>query len=69
MFILLVIRANTNSPSPWAKSDTEKTNLFASHLTEVFKPHDDTPDPEIIRKLAIHAPSSEKTTSIHYRRT
>jgi hypothetical protein len=43
------IRANTNPPSPWAKSDTEKTNLFASHLTEVYKPHDDTPDPEIIR--------------------
>jgi len=26
----------------------------------VFKPHDDTPDPEIIRKPTTHAPSSEK---------
>jgi hypothetical protein len=40
------IRANTNPPSPWAKSDTEKTNLFASHLTEVYKPHDDTRTPK-----------------------
>jgi hypothetical protein len=54
------IRANTNPPSPWAKSDTEKTNLFTRHLTELYEPHDDTPDPETIRKLANHAPSTEK---------
>jgi hypothetical protein len=35
--------------------DTEKANLFASHLAEVYKPHDDTPDQEILRKLEHHA--------------
>jgi hypothetical protein len=54
------IRANTRPPGPWAKSDTEKANLFASHLAEVYKPHDDTPDPEILRKLANHAQHTEK---------
>jgi hypothetical protein len=39
---------NTRPPGPWTKSYTEKANLFASHLAEVYKPHDDTPDPEIL---------------------
>jgi len=54
------IRANTRPPGPWAKSDTEKANLFANRLAEVYKPHDDTLDPEILRKLAIHAQQTEK---------
>jgi hypothetical protein len=54
------IRAKTRPPGPWAKSDTEKANLFASHLAEVYKPHDDTLDPEILRKLANHAQHTEK---------
>jgi len=53
------IRANTNPPSPWAKSDTEKTNVFARHLTKVYKPHNAMPDPEITRKLTSRPPSSE----------
>jgi hypothetical protein len=54
------IRTNTRPPGPWAKSDSEKAILFASQLAEVYKPHDDTPDPEILRKLANHAQNSEK---------
>jgi len=58
------IRTNTRPPGPWAKGDTEKANLFANHLAEVYKPHDDTPDPEILRKLAIHAQQTEKPRAI-----
>jgi len=53
------IPSNTNPPIPWAKSDTEKTSVFARHLTEVYKPHDAMPDPEITRKLTSRPPSSE----------
>jgi len=38
----------------------EVANLFANHLAEVYTPHDDTPDPEILRKLANHAQQTEK---------
>jgi len=58
---LLPIRTNTRPPGPWTKSDTEGATLFANHLAEVYKPHDDTPDPEILRKLAIHAQHTEKS--------
>ena len=33
------IRKNTIPPGPWAKSDKEKADLFAEHLSEVFTPH------------------------------
>ena len=32
------IRTNTRPPGPWAKRDTEKANLIASHLAAVYKP-------------------------------
>jgi hypothetical protein len=54
------IRTNTRPPGPWAKSDTEKANLFANHLAEVYKPHDDAPDQEILRELETHAQHIEK---------
>jgi hypothetical protein len=57
---LPTISTNTRPTGPWAKSDTEKANLFANHVAEVYKPHDDTPDPEILRKLAIHDQQTEK---------
>jgi len=41
------------------KVTLKKTNAFARHLTEVYKPHDDTTDPEITRKLTSRPPSSE----------
>ena len=46
------IRKNTIPPGPWAKSDTEKVELFANHLAEVFTPHDNLPDPEVEREIA-----------------
>jgi len=33
-----------NSDNTWATSDTEKANFFASHLANVFKPHDISPN-------------------------
>jgi hypothetical protein len=54
------IRTNTRPPGPWAKSDTEKSNLFARHLAGVYKPHDDTPDQEILRKLETPAKHTKK---------
>ena len=41
------VRKNTIPPGPWAKSDSEKVELFANHLTEVFTPHDNSPDPDV----------------------
>jgi hypothetical protein len=49
------IRKNTTPPGPWAKSDTEKVELFANHLAEVFTPHDNLPDPEVEREIANHS--------------
>jgi hypothetical protein len=34
------IRKNSIPQGPWAKSDKEKVELFATHLSEVFTPHD-----------------------------
>ena len=45
------IRKNSNLPGPWAKSDEEKAELFARHLSEVFTPHDNTFDPDVENKL------------------
>ena len=38
------LRRNMTPPSRWAKSDSEKANLFAEYLAEVFTPHENTPD-------------------------
>jgi len=54
------IRKNTTSQGPWAKSDTEKAELFASHLAEVFTPHDNLPNPEVEREMAAHTKPTEK---------
>jgi hypothetical protein len=48
------IRRNSTTPGAWAKSDSEKVELFANHLVEVFTPHDNTLDPEVERELAAH---------------
>jgi hypothetical protein len=39
---------------PWAKSDKEKVELFAKHLSEVFTPHDNIQDPEVEKELSSH---------------
>ena len=54
------MRHNSTPPGPWAKSDSEKVELFANHLAEVFTPHDNTMDPEVKRELATHTQHSEK---------
>jgi len=42
---------NFTPQSPWAKIDEEKANLFAHYLTEVYTPHDDSPNPDIEAQL------------------
>jgi hypothetical protein len=50
------IRKDTTPPGPWAKSDDDKVQIFASHLAEVYTPHSNTPDPEVESMLANHTP-------------
>jgi hypothetical protein len=38
------IRKYSTPPGPWAKSDKEKADLYAEHLSEVFSPHNNDPD-------------------------
>jgi hypothetical protein len=45
----LQIRKNTLPPGPWAKNDTEKAELLANHLAEVFTQHNNSPDQEVER--------------------
>jgi hypothetical protein len=44
---------------PWAKGGSEKFELFAYHLAEVFTRHDNTLDPEVERELVTHIQHSE----------
>jgi hypothetical protein len=48
-----------NIPETLGQEDSEKVELFANHLTEVFTPHDNTLDPEVERELAAHTQHSE----------
>ena len=43
---------NSTPPGPWAKNDKEKAKLFAEHLSEVFSPHNNDPNPEVEQDLA-----------------
>jgi hypothetical protein len=45
------IRNISTPSSQWAKTNEEKADLFAHHLTEVFTPHDDTPDHDVESQL------------------
>jgi hypothetical protein len=53
------IRKNPVPPGPWAKSDKEKVELFAKHLSEVFTPHDNIQDPEVEREITTHTQPPE----------
>jgi len=53
------IRKNSTPPGTWAKSDSEKVELFANHLAEVFTPYDNTLGPEVERELASQNQHSE----------
>jgi hypothetical protein len=57
---LTLIRKNATPPVPWAKSDSEKVELFANHIAKVFTPHDNTLDPEVKRELVTHIPNIRK---------
>jgi hypothetical protein len=46
-------------PGPWAKSDKEKTELFAEHLSVVFSPHNNDQDQEVKQDLATPIQSQE----------
>ena len=54
------IRKNTTPPGPWAKNDTEKVELFANHLAEVFTPHDNIPNLEVETEMAAHRQPTKK---------
>jgi hypothetical protein len=45
---------------PWAKSDKEKADLFAEHLSEVFSPHNNDQDQEVEQDLATPIQSQER---------
>jgi len=45
------IRKNTTPPEPWAKSDKEKADLFAEHLSEVCTPHYNDQNQEVEQEL------------------
>jgi hypothetical protein len=44
------------STPKWARSDEEKTTIFAEYLAEVFTPNDTETDPEVEEHLA-HVPA------------
>jgi hypothetical protein len=56
------IRKNSSPPGPWAKRDEEKARHFGIHLSEVFTPHTNNPDPEIESQHKKHTKCSEKIT-------
>lgn len=58
------IRKNSLPPGPWAKSNKEKADLFAEHLTEVFKPHDNDQVQEVEQELALPINQRERLTLI-----
>jgi hypothetical protein len=47
-------------PGPWAKSDKEKAELFAEHLSEVFSPNNNDQDQEVEQDLATPFQSQER---------
>jgi len=41
------VRKHSALPEPWTKSDKEKAELFAEHLTKVFSPHNKNQEQEV----------------------
>ena len=54
------IRKYPTPPGPWAKSDKEKTELFAKHLSEVFSPQNNDQGQEVEQDLATPIQSQER---------
>jgi len=46
------IRKYSTPPGPWTKSDKEKADIFAEHLSEVFIPHSNDLNQDVERDLA-----------------
>ena len=47
------------------KRDEEKVGIFASHLSEVFTPHNTIPHPETESKLSLHTTCSENISAFN----
>jgi gamma-glutamylcysteine synthetase len=54
------IREHSTPPGSWAKSDKEKAELFAEHLSEVFSQHNNDQDQEVEQDLATAIQSQER---------
>jgi hypothetical protein len=57
------IRKYSTPPGPWAKSDKEKAELLAEHLSKVFSPHNNDQDQEVEQDRATHIQSQEHLKS------
>jgi hypothetical protein len=53
------IPATTPTAGPWARSDKEKSELFAQHFANIFAPHNDAKDHEIERNLTARMKSHQ----------
>jgi hypothetical protein len=53
------LRLETPTQERWAKSDKEKTTVFAKHQADVFQPHAKETDEEILEYLESPAQSVE----------
>jgi hypothetical protein len=47
------IRQYSTPPGPWARSNQEKAELFAKHLTQTYSPHSDESDDDIEQELSL----------------
>jgi hypothetical protein len=54
------IRATTPTAGPWARTDKEKSELFAQHFANIFTPHNDENDHEI--EINLKAPIKSHQT-------
>jgi len=49
------LRLETPNQQRWTKSDKEKVTAFAKNLADVFQPHEQEPDEEILEFLELPA--------------
>ena len=57
------IRKYSTPPAPWAKSDKEKAEPFAEHLSEAFCPHNNDQGQEVEQDLTTPIQSQERLTA------
>jgi hypothetical protein len=56
------IRETTPTAGPWARSDKEKSELFAQHFANIFTPHNDEKEHEIEKNLTANIKSHQTLT-------